>query len=175
VQARLEHAHAGISDTLARLHTFFAADSDEVQREWARFTAKVRSGAEGVGAQGGARWRLLCAQLHGRARRNYGRSDRGSTPGRGRWASTGGRPARRLSSPLFRCELGRPRAQTDRRMEDALRSAVRRSLAELARLLAGDKRAEVAPLFTVALALERTNRIELRPTVQARPARRRRQ
>jgi dynein heavy chain len=60
-------------------------------------------------------------------------------------------------------------------MEDALRSAVRRSLAELARLLAGDKRAEVAPLFTVALALERTNRIELRPTVQARPARRRRQ
>ena len=66
------------------------------------------------------------------------------------------------------------RAQTDRRMEDALRSAVRRSLAELARLLAGDKRTEVAPLFTVALALERTNRIELRPTVQARPARRRR-
>ena len=67
------------------------------------------------------------------------------------------------------------RAQTDRRMDDALRSAVRRSLAELARLLAGDKRAEVAPLFTVALALERTNRIELRPTVQARPARRCRQ
>ena len=52
-------------------------------------------------------------------------------------------------------------------MEDALRGAVRRSLAELARLLAGDKRAEMAPLFTVALALERTNRIELRPTVQA--------
>ena len=57
--------------------------------------------------------------------------------------------------------------QVDRRMEDALRGAVRRSLAELARLLAGDKRAEMAPLFTVALALERTNRIELRPTVQA--------
>lgn len=53
-------------------------------------------------------------------------------------------------------------------MEDALRGAVRRSLAELARLLAGNKRVEVAPLFTVALALERTNRIELRPTVQAR-------
>lgn len=58
--------------------------------------------------------------------------------------------------------------QVDRRMEDALRGAVRRSLAELARLLAGDKRAEMAPLFTVALALERTNCIELRPTVQAR-------
>ena len=60
------------------------------------------------------------------------------------------------------------REQVDRRVEDALRGAVRRSLSELARLLVGDKRAEVAPLFTVALAVERTNRIELRPTVQVR-------
>ncbi|KAK9846646.1 hypothetical protein WJX81_008333 [Elliptochloris bilobata] len=95
MQARLERAHAGIVEVLQHLYTFFASDSDEVHREWARFTVKV-----------------------------------------------------------------------DRRVEDALRGAVRRSLAELARLLAGDKRAEIAPLFTVALALERTNRIELRPTVQ---------
>ena len=38
---RLERAHQSIADTLLHLHTFFAADSDEVQREWARFRDKV--------------------------------------------------------------------------------------------------------------------------------------
>ena len=79
----------------------------------------------------------------------------------------------RISLPAGPWSTSQPRVrrahapQVDRRVEDALRAAVRRSLAELARLLAGDKRAEMAPLFTVALALERTNCIELRPTVQA--------
>ena len=38
---RLERAHQSIADTLLHLHTFFAADSYEVQREWARFRVKV--------------------------------------------------------------------------------------------------------------------------------------
>ena len=51
-------------------------------------------------------------------------------------------------------------------MEEALRAAVRRSLAKLARLLLGDKKAEVQPLFGVRLSLEKSGRVELRPDVQ---------
>ncbi len=51
-------------------------------------------------------------------------------------------------------------------MEDALRNAVRRSLQELTRLLNGDKRTEVVPIFTITLVLEKNNRVELKPTVQ---------
>ncbi len=51
-------------------------------------------------------------------------------------------------------------------MEDALKTAMRRSLARLAKLLIGDRKAEVAPLFAVQLSLEKSGRIELRPDVQ---------
>lgn len=43
---------------------------------------------------------------------------------------------------------------------------MRRSLARLAKLLIGDRKAEVAPLFAVQLSLEKSGRIELRPDVQ---------
>ena len=56
--------------------------------------------------------------------------------------------------------------QVDKKLEDALRTAVRRSLQEMSRALNGDKRLEVAPLFIVSLHLDDTKRIELRPTVQ---------
>lgn len=46
---------------------------------------------------------------------------------------------------------------------------MRRSLARLARLLIGDKKAEVAPLFAVHLSLEKSGRVELRPDVQVTP------
>ena len=56
--------------------------------------------------------------------------------------------------------------QMDKKLEDALRTSVRRSLQEMSRALNGDKRLEVAPLFIVSLHLDDTKRIELRPTVQ---------
>ena len=46
---------------------------------------------------------------------------------------------------------------------------MRRVLARLAKLLIGDKKAEVASLFTVQLSLEKSGRIELRPDVQVAP------
>ncbi len=57
-------------------------------------------------------------------------------------------------------------AQVDDKVEEALRAGVRRSLAKLARLLLGDKKAEVQPLFSVRLSLEKSGRVELRPDVQ---------
>jgi hypothetical protein len=56
--------------------------------------------------------------------------------------------------------------QVDDNVEEALRAAVRRSLSRLARLLLGDKKADVQPLFAVRLSLEKSGRIELRPDVQ---------
>jgi dynein heavy chain, axonemal len=37
---------------------------------------------------------------------------------------------------------------------------------ELSRALNGDNKTEVTPIFNVVLVLEKTNRVELRPTVQ---------
>lgn len=51
-------------------------------------------------------------------------------------------------------------------MEDALRHTVKRSLQELSRTLNGDNKTEVVPVFTVAINLGKTNRVELKPTVQ---------
>ncbi|BDA42104.1 Dynein heavy chain 2, axonemal [Coccomyxa sp. Obi] len=56
--------------------------------------------------------------------------------------------------------------KVDSKVEEALKSAMRRSLARLAKLLIGDKKAEVAPLFAVQLSLEKSGRVELRPDVQ---------
>lgn len=38
----------GIQQTLAELFTFFESDSEDVQREWVRFTAKVDKKVEAV-------------------------------------------------------------------------------------------------------------------------------
>lgn len=65
-----------IQKTLAEVHTFFETDSEEVQREWVKFTAKV-----------------------------------------------------------------------DKKVEEALRHTVKRSLQELSRLLNGDSKTEVLPIF----------------------------
>lgn len=56
--------------------------------------------------------------------------------------------------------------QIDKKMEDALRHTVKRSLQELSRTLNGDNKTEVVPVFTVAINLGKTNRVELKPTVQ---------
>eukprot|EP00976_Prorocentrum_cordatum_P070931 1180123-Prorocentrum_minimum.AAC.1 len=71
----------------------------------------------------------------------------------------------------------------DRKVEDALRATVKKSLQdytvssyligplppppqELSRLLNGDKKTEVIPIFNVMVFLEKNNRVELRPSVQ---------
>ena len=51
-------------------------------------------------------------------------------------------------------------------MEDALRHTVKRSLQEMSRVLNGDNKTEVVPVFTVTIVLGKTNRVELKPTVQ---------
>jgi hypothetical protein len=56
--------------------------------------------------------------------------------------------------------------RVDARLEDALRSTVKRSLQALSRLLNGDSKTEVLPLFRVTMVLERNARVELRPTIQ---------
>ena len=45
MQVQLERAHGSIVEVLETLHTYFAADSDEVLREWARFVTKVGTAA----------------------------------------------------------------------------------------------------------------------------------
>ncbi len=56
--------------------------------------------------------------------------------------------------------------QVDKKLEDALRHTVKRSLQELSRILNGDAKTEVLPVFRVTMVLEKSNRVELRPTIQ---------
>lgn len=56
--------------------------------------------------------------------------------------------------------------RVDKKLEDALRATVKRSLQALSRMLNGDSKTEVLPLFRVTMVLERNARVELRPTVQ---------
>ena len=56
--------------------------------------------------------------------------------------------------------------KVDKRLEEALRTTVKKSLQELSRALNGDNKTEVTPIFNVILVLEKNNRVELRPTVQ---------
>lgn len=56
--------------------------------------------------------------------------------------------------------------QIDKKMEDALRHTVKRSLQDMSRVLNGDNKTEVVPVFTVTIVLGKTNRVELKPTVQ---------
>ncbi|CAD7695690.1 unnamed protein product, partial [Ostreobium quekettii] len=55
----------------------------------------------------------------------------------------------------------------DKKMENALRHTVKKSLQELSRVLNGDNKTEVVPIFHVMMVLEKSNRVELRPTIQA--------
>ena len=55
-------------------------------------------------------------------------------------------------------------------IEDALRAAVKQSVAKIAKGLVGDKKSEVLPLFAVTLVLDKNQRIELKPTVQVQPS-----
>ncbi|GIM07381.1 hypothetical protein Vretimale_11536 [Volvox reticuliferus] len=96
IKDRLVSAVDEIREIMAGIHRVFEQDSEEVQREWVRFTQKV-----------------------------------------------------------------------DRKLEDALRHVIKKSLQELSRLLNGDNKTEVMPIFHVTMVLERTNRVELRPTIQA--------
>ena len=41
VKERFKKAHEEIKASMAQLYTFFAADPEEVQREWVKFTQKV--------------------------------------------------------------------------------------------------------------------------------------
>jgi dynein heavy chain len=77
-----------IQQTLAELHVYFEADSEDVQREWVKFTAKV-----------------------------------------------------------------------DRKVEGALRHTVKRSLQELSRLLNGDSKTEVLPIFRQVFKCKKANGI----------------
>ena len=54
----------------------------------------------------------------------------------------------------------------DDRLEDSLRTAVKRSLQDVARALSGDKKTEVTPLFGAATILKNSHRVELKPDVQ---------
>ena len=42
VTERFKKAHEEIKASMAQLYTFFAADPEEVQREWVKFTQKVQ-------------------------------------------------------------------------------------------------------------------------------------
>ena len=43
VQERFRHAYEEVKSTMAQLYSFFQHDSEEVQREWLKFTQKVLS------------------------------------------------------------------------------------------------------------------------------------
>eukprot|EP00898_Chlorokybus_atmophyticus_P005400 jgi/Chlat1/5861/Chrsp4S06373 len=69
--------------------------------------------------------------------------------------------------PEVQAEWANYTRKVDRKLEDALRAATKKSLQELSRALNGDAKTEVAPVFNVIVALEpRHNVVELRPSVQ---------
>ena len=54
----------------------------------------------------------------------------------------------------------------DKKMEESLRHTVKKSLQELSRMLNGDAKTEVTPIFNVILTLDKTKRVGLQPSVQ---------
>lgn len=56
--------------------------------------------------------------------------------------------------------------QMDQKIEDSLASAVRQGVTQITKCLTGDKRAEVPPLFYATLVMEKSHRLELKPSVQ---------
>lgn len=63
-KARLVRAHAEVVEVLAGLYVPFQDDSEEVQREWVRFTQKVRVASRVEGRGGSWVWQAMCMQLH---------------------------------------------------------------------------------------------------------------
>ena len=59
--------------------------------------------------------------------------------------------------------------QMEQRLEEALRSVVKRMIARLQKCLIGNKRADIPACFTVTLVIDKNNRIELKPSVQVSP------
>ena len=57
------------------------------------------------------------------------------------------------------------RRKIDKKLEDALRTSVKRSLQELSKALNGDKKLDVVPLFSVITMLKNNRRVELTPNV----------
>lgn len=95
-RGRFQSAAVDIREQLEKIRGMFAADGDDVQVEWKRFTQRV-----------------------------------------------------------------------DKRMEDALRATVKRSLMELSRALNGDARTEVVPIFITTVVLNpRQHHCELQPSLQ---------
>lgn len=92
---KLVHAVSEIKGIMASIHEIFKSDSEEVQREWVKFTQKV-----------------------------------------------------------------------DKKMEDALRHTIKKSLQELSRVLNGDNKTEVIPIFHVTLVLS-SNHVQLSPDINS--------
>ena len=63
-------------------------------------------------------------------------------------------------------EWRRVMRQVDDRVEQALRTAVKKSLQEISRALGGDKKTKASPLFGVATVLRNNHVVELKPSVQ---------
>ena len=57
--------------------------------------------------------------------------------------------------------------KVDKKMSDALKQTVKKSLQELLRALNGDAKTEVTPVFSVVLGLETSSNVELNPSIQA--------
>ena len=56
--------------------------------------------------------------------------------------------------------------QTEQRLEEVLRSVVKRMIARLQKCLIGNKRTDIPACFTVTLVIDKNNRIELKPSIQ---------
>ena len=56
--------------------------------------------------------------------------------------------------------------QMELKIEDSLSSAVKQAVLQISRSLVGDKKTEVSALFHVTLVIEKSQRLELKPTVQ---------
>jgi hypothetical protein len=56
--------------------------------------------------------------------------------------------------------------QMEAEIRESMGAAVKHWVHSLSKILVGDKKAEVPPLFSVILTLEKNQRIELKPTVQ---------
>ena len=57
--------------------------------------------------------------------------------------------------------------QVEQKIEDSLSTAVKQAVLQIAQSLVGDKKTEVPLLFHATLVLEKSQRLELKPTVQA--------
>ena len=69
-------------------------------------------------------------------------------------------------SDEVQAQWARHTEDVDKKLEEALRTTVKKSLQELSRGLNGDKKMEVVPLFHVLTILKNNRRVELKPNVQ---------